>query len=143
MTLRALDDHRSLRSEDFARVVHIMVRMLPEGALVTLAEAMEVNARALEINIAICLELDRGPDEFADLSEREYCRACRTCSSLPDAMGLVAMMHDVGRSLDHLIRIPLMGATLRAMRWPARMAGFGKTRRNSKALGASSAVIEP
>jgi hypothetical protein len=115
----------SQRDEDFARVVHVMVRMLPEKALVTLAEAMEVNARALEINIAICLELDRAPEDFAGLSEREYCRACRTCSTLPDAMELVEMMHDVGYSLDHLIRIPLMGATLRAMRWPARMAGFG------------------
>jgi hypothetical protein len=115
----------SRRDEDFARVVHIMVRMLPERALVTLAEAMEVNARALEMNIGICLELDRAPEDFASLSEREYCRACRHHSKLPDAMELVDMMHDVGHSLDRLIRIPLMGATLRAMRWPARMAGFG------------------
>ena len=115
----------SKRDEDFARVVHIMVRMLPERALVTLAEAMEVNARALEINIAICRDLARQPVEFANLNERDYCVACRRCSTLPEAMELVGMMHDVGHSLDHLIRIPLMGATLRAMRWPARMAGFG------------------
>jgi hypothetical protein len=115
----------SKRDEDFARVVHVMVRMLPEGALVTLAEAMEVNARALEMNIAICRDLAREPDEFANLSERDYCLACRRSGTLAEAMELVDMMHDVGHSLDHLIRIPLMGATLRAMRWPARVAGFG------------------
>jgi hypothetical protein len=99
----------SQRDEDFARVVHVMVRMLPEKALVTLAEAMEVNARALEINIAICLELDRAPEGFAGLSEREYCRACRTCSTLPDAMELVETgyrrFHEIdepGRFVDDL-----------------------------------------
>jgi hypothetical protein len=115
----------SRRDEDLARVVPVMVKMLPETGLSTLSSAMEVNARVLEINIAICRELDREPAHFATLSEHDYCIACRRCSDFDEAMQLVGVLRDLGERLDHLIHVPLMGTTLHAMRWPARLAGFG------------------
>lgn len=115
----------SKRDEDLARVVPVMVRMLPESALATLASAMEVNARVLEINVAICRNLGREPADFENLSERDYCTSCRRCSDFDEAMQLVGVLRDLGERLEHLIHIPLMGATLHTMRWPARLAGFG------------------
>lgn len=115
----------SKRDEDLARVVPIMVKMLPESALATLSSAMEVNARVLEINVAICRELDREPERYATLSEHDYCMACRRCSDFDEAMQLVGVLRGLGERLEHLIHMPLMGATLHAMRWPARLAGFG------------------
>jgi hypothetical protein len=115
----------SKRDQDFARVVPIMVKMLPESALATLASAMEVNARVLEINIAICRDLDRAPRDYASLSELDYCISCRRCSDIGEAMQLVGVLRDLGERLEHLVHRPLMGGTLHAMRWPARLAGFG------------------
>jgi hypothetical protein len=115
----------SERDANLARVVPVMVKMLPESGLSTLSSAMEVNARVLEINVAICRELDRGPEEYASLSERDYCVSCRRCSDFDEAMQLVGVLRDLGERLEHLMHIPFMGATLHAMRWPARAAGFG------------------
>lgn len=115
----------SKRDEDLARVVPVMVKMLPESALSALASAMEVNARVLQINVAICRDLDRSPEALATLSERDYCISCRHCSDFAEAMQLIGVLRDLGKRLEHLVHIPLMGATLHAMRWPARLAGFG------------------
>ena len=60
---------------------------------------MEVNARVLEINGAICRELDREPERYATLSEHDYCMACRRCSDFDEAMQLVGVLRD-GTSLE-------------------------------------------
>ncbi len=114
----------SARDHDIARVVPIMSRMLPDKALCVMASAMELNSRVLNINLAICRALynDR-PVDFA-VSETDYRSACRQASSLDECLGLVHLIEDVGRSLDHVIRIPMIGVTLKAMRVPARLAGF-------------------
>lgn len=114
----------SARDHDIARVVPIMSRMLPDKALCVMASAMELNARVLDINLAICRALynDR-PVDFA-VSETDYRSACRQASSLDECLGLVHLIEDVGRSLGHVIRIPMIGVTLKAMRAPARLAGF-------------------
>ncbi len=114
----------SARDHDIARVEPIMSRMLPDKALGVMASAMKLNARVLDINLAICRALykDR-PVDFA-VSETDYRSACRQASSLDECLGLVHLIEDVGRSLDHVIRIPMIGVTLKAMRVPARLAGF-------------------
>ncbi len=115
----------SQRDHDIARIVPIMSKMLPEKALQTMASAMELNARVLEINLSICRALfEKRPIDAAVL-ESDYRSACRRASSLEECLELVHLIEDVGRSLDHVIRIPMIGVTLKAMRAPARLAGFG------------------
>lgn len=113
------------RDHDIARIAPVMSRMLPEKALQTMASAMELNARILEINLAICRALfqDRPPD--AEISESDYRLACSSASSLDECLDLVHLIEEIGRSLDHVIRIPMIGITLKAMRAPARLTGFG------------------
>lgn len=114
----------SQRDRDIARVAPIMSKMLPEKALRTMASAMELNARVLEINLSICRVLFENRLVDAEISESDYRSACRQASSLDDCLELVQLIEDIGRSLDHVIRIPMIGITLKAMRAPARLAGF-------------------
>ena len=115
----------SKRDEDFARVVPIMAKMLPTKALATVASAMELNARILEINVGICRALFQNMQANGEFSESDYIQACRSSSRLDECLELIALTRQVGESLSRVIRIPMIGVTLRAMRSPARLAGFG------------------
>jgi len=112
------------RDQDLGRVVPAMARMLPDKALETVAVAMELNARILKINTSICRELFENGEPDVDISERNYCLACRRATTLDECLELVALTKQVGHSLNHVIKIPLIGGILRAMRSPARLAGF-------------------
>ncbi len=117
------------RDHDLARVVPIMCKMLPDKALRTVATAMQLNARVLDINLSICRELFKEISVDADISEAEYCSACRRASRLDECLELVYLTGEVGHNLDHMIRIPMIGLTLKVMRTPARVAGFGALQR--------------
>lgn len=115
----------SERDHEFAKVVPLMSRMLPEKALIAVATAMRLNARVLGINLSICRELFKGQAIDYAITEASYCLACRRASRLEECLELVHLTAEIGRDLDQLIRIPMIGLTLRAMRLPARLAGFG------------------
>jgi hypothetical protein len=114
----------SQRDHDIARVVPIMSRMLPDKALRTLASAMQLNASVLDINLSICKALYKGKSVESELTEADYRSACRQASSLDECLELVQLIEEIGRSLDHVIRIPMIGFTLKAMRKPTHLAGF-------------------
>ena len=114
----------SERDRDIARVSPIMSRMLPKKALQSMASAMELNARVLEINLSICRVLFENRPVEAAITESDYRTACRQASSLGECLELVQLIEDIGRSLDHIIRIPMIGVTLKTMRIPSRLTGF-------------------
>ncbi len=113
------------RDRDLARAAPAITRLLPLGALVTIAAGAEMNARVLEINIAICRSLMVGNGLPAEITEYDYCVACREASSLKQCVELVQLIAGLGHTLGSLVDIPVIGITLRAMRAPAHAAGFG------------------
>ncbi len=115
----------SSRDADLARVIPVMVRLLPAKALQTLASAMELNARALSTNLEICQCLLATTSMDSGISERDYCAAFRQTTSLDECLELIELTTKLGRSLNHMVRSPILGMTLRAMHLPARAAGFG------------------
>lgn len=115
----------SARDADLTRVVPIMTRLLPGKALQALASAMELNARALAINLDICRLLFDKAEDASDISERDYCNAFRQATSLDECRELIDLTIDLGHSLKRLVRRPLLGMTLRAMHHPAHASGFG------------------
>ena len=115
----------SERDQEFAKVVPVMSRMLPAKALNVVATAMQLNARVLGINLSICRELYAEIAFDTKITQASYCSACRRASRLEECLELVHLTAEIGRSLDDVIRIPMMGLMLRAMRTPARLAGIG------------------
>lgn len=114
----------SHRDRDLERAAPAFTRLLPQRALQLLADAADANARVLQVNIAICDALrvgDRLPDE---ITEVDYCIACRSASDLEVLLALVRDVCDLGRSLKSLVKVPMIGVTLAAMRAPARATGF-------------------
>ena len=113
------------RDRDIERAAPIFIRLLPTKALRTLAIGAEMNARVLDINLAICRRLaDNGtfPDS---ISEELYLPALRAVSTLDECLEIINILGQLGENLDRLVRVPLIGATLRAMRGPAHAMGYG------------------
>jgi len=86
------------RDADLAKVIPIMVRLLPAKALQTLASAMELNARALTINLDICRRLFATTKVEAGICERHYCTAFRYSTSFDECQELIKLVVGLGHS---------------------------------------------
>lgn len=115
----------SQRDQDLARVVPVMVRMLPDKALETLAAAMELNAAVLRVNLAVCDYLFDTNGAGGALSEARFCAAYRHATALEDCLALATLTRQLGENLQRIIKIRALGFMLRAMQGPAHVAGFG------------------
>ncbi|HTS23336.1 MAG TPA: hypothetical protein VMN79_16185 [Casimicrobiaceae bacterium] len=111
----------SRRDADLARVAPLMGRMLPEGALATVAGAVDLSVLSHELDRAL---LD-GLDPRAPLTVERYCAAYRAADDRAARERQISLIVSVGRGLDRYVRRPLMRSALAAMRRPARLAGFG------------------
>lgn len=114
----------SQRDEDLARAVPIMVRMLPNKALGSLAAALELNATVLRINLEVCQRLFERIDA-EPICEAEFCAAYRNAATLKECLALARLTRQLGESLDKIVRIRALGFMLTAMQGPAHVAGFG------------------
>ena len=110
----------SRRDADLARVVPLMVRLVPNGVIATMAMAMELST--------LSQELDRSLIEVLDARQAftvaQYCAAYRACGNRPARVRQIALIGRTGRALDRYVRMPFVRATLALMRKPARAAGL-------------------
>jgi len=102
----------SRRDADLARVVPLMVRILPEGVIATISSAMELSALSRELDRAL---LEKLPAR-ASLSVATYCAAYRTLANRGVREQQIALDRYVGKTLTR--------SALAAMRQPARAAGL-------------------
>ncbi len=110
------------RDRDLGRIVPLMSRVLPDAALGTLASALQLNAGALALNLAICRQLDASAIDT--LTEQRYADAVRNATDRGEALSLCQLTIDVGRRLAQIVALPMIGTTLASMRMPARLMGF-------------------
>lgn len=121
----------SRRDAELARVIPTLNRFLPEAALGTICDAVELDA--------LSESLDHRVAEQLQLLERSTGRAFEAQRFDPEAYGaayhaagsfherdrqIEAVSH-IGESLDKLVRKPMVFGLLKTMGGPARAAGLG------------------
>ena len=111
----------SRRDADLARVVPLMVKVLPERVIATVALAMELNALSQELDRVLLARLPRADGHFSVL---EYCKAYRRAGNFPMRRRQIKLIVDIGTALDAHVGKPLIRTALAMMRHPARMAGL-------------------
>lgn len=111
----------SRRDADLARVVPVMVKMLPEGVIATIAIAMELNALSQELDRVLLARLPRADGYF---SVTEYCKAYRRAGNFPLRRRQIKLIGEIGAALDRYVQKPLVRTALAMMRQPARLAGM-------------------
>lgn len=115
---------RSARDESVNKVVPILARMLPSGAVHALAIAVCLDALSEELDLAMVFAL-REEGGLEGLDHARYARAWRRCGRRADRQRQIGLIGDVGEVLDRLTNMTSVGIALRLMRGPAQAAGFG------------------
>ncbi len=114
----------SRRDAELARLVPMMVRLLPNAALETIADAIEMDALSERLDLALAREL--GEDDISRIDASRYAEAYRRAGSRADRERQLALIEQTGHSLDRLVRHPMLGRLLKSMAGPARMAGLAE-----------------
>jgi hypothetical protein len=116
-------DFRS-RDEELARVVPIMVHVLPARALATLLEAVKMDALSESLDTAMVVAL-RKTGKSRAIDWPAYVAAYRICGRRKDRELQIALIERIGKTLDRLTRMPLIHFSLKLMNGPAHLAGLG------------------
>jgi hypothetical protein len=111
----------SRRDADLARVVPIMVKVLPERVITTVAQAMELNALSQELDRVLLARLPRADGHFSVL---EYCKAYRRAGNFPLRRRQIKLIVEIGTALDRHVGKPLTRTALAMMRQPAKLGGL-------------------
>jgi hypothetical protein len=110
----------ALRDRDLIRMVPTMQKLLPEFALKTVEKALELDVLAEEFDQAIARCIGG-----AEIDERNYGEAFVAAGRRDDRLHQVALMEEVGRGLEVVVRKPFIYSALRMLKKPARVAGLG------------------
>jgi hypothetical protein len=116
-------DFRS-RDEELARVVPIMVHVLPARALATLREAVKMDALSESLDNAMVMAL-RKTGQNKSIDWPAYVAAYRSCGRRKDRELQITLIDKIGKTLDRLTRMPLIHFSLKLMNGPAHLAGLG------------------
>ena len=113
----------SARDADLARVLPLMVRMLPKGGLTTVALAVEVDALSERLDQAMVEVLGAKLD--GPLAEADYATAYRRVGRREERQRQLDLVRSTGEALDALARKSLVRMSIRLMHGPAHLAGVG------------------
>ena len=112
------------RDEELARVVPIMVHVLPARALLTLLEAVKMDTLSESLDSAMVHAL-RALGKNRAIDWAAYVAAYRACGRRKDRELQIALCDKIGKTLDRLTRLPLIRISLRLMSGPAHLSGLG------------------
>jgi hypothetical protein len=113
------------RDEDVERIYPLMVKVLHEAALQTIALAIEVHALTLELDRKLAAALVASMGRRRKIDDESYADAYRACDNRVERARQIDLVLQVGLALDAVVAKPMLHTTLRLMRKPAQVAGFG------------------
>jgi hypothetical protein len=108
------------RDDAMLRIYPTMVKLLPVSTVETVGLALELDVLAEEFDQAMARALPPG-----NITEAAYCNAFRAVGNEAGRMRQVALVPEVGRRLDEVVKKPLIYSTLKLLRGPAKLAGLG------------------
>jgi len=111
------------RDADVARVAPTLTRLLPEGGLETVADAVELDALSEDLDAAMVKALGR---KVRALDAVVYGNAYRKVGRKDDRLRQIGLVDHLGHALDRLTRRAFAGTALRMMRKPAELAGLAE-----------------
>ncbi len=113
----------SHHEDDIRRILPVMKRTLPAGALETVANAVELNTLSERLDAAMLRVLR---PKAGRMTAADYTKAYREVGRRAERERQIELIGDIGRSLERLTRSRFIGAALSAMRQPARLGGLGE-----------------
>lgn len=126
--------HFTRRDDDFDRIFPTLVRLLPDRALATLGQLVELNliSQQLDLNLAGALHRHLGVTDraaMAQLSYSDYARGYRYCSDHDKRLRQIELVAGIGQELERYVANRALRMALRACERPAAMAGLEELHR--------------
>ena len=116
--------HFRERDQQVEKVLPVMVRMLRDDMLLALAEAFELQALSLSLDIDMAVVLQHSG--WGGLDTPRYGEIYRACGRRPDRKQQIDVIRRLGLELNELVRHRLVLWMVKTVRGPARAAGFGR-----------------
>ena len=113
------------RDAALERIYPTMVKMLPADALHGVGLAVELDAVSEELDAQLLDVLVQQLGLRDAITEAAYVEAYRRCDNYVLRQHQIELVRQVGEDLALVVGKPMVYRVLRAMRGPARMAGFG------------------
>lgn len=110
------------RDEEVQRAVPTMIKLLTSGGVEMVADAIELDALAEDLDAAMIAALGR---RVTSLNAAAYGRAYRKVGRRADRQRQIDLIRDLGHSLDQLAHRSFVAMSLTMMRQPAKLAGLG------------------
>lgn len=111
------------RDAQFARVVPTLVRLFPGEIVATVEALTQLHALSEELDGSMALAMEDLP-HGTEVDAMGYAAAWRVVGRRSDRAMQVELVLAIGAELDRYTRMPMLSASLRMMRGPARMAGL-------------------
>ena len=113
------DVDMTARDSDMARVLPMMIKLLPSVALQTVRDALAFEALSERLDTELAGHLGNRRLDLVSYGE-----AFRACGKRAHREEQLRCITQIGSALDRTTHLPLIGATLKVMRAPARAAGL-------------------
>ena len=114
------------RDEGVERIYPMIARVLPAGAIDTIAKGIELHALSQELDLDMIAvlwgELGAGDGLDAEL----YADAWRRCHNEPERRRQIALVSEVGLALDDVVFRPMVYNAVKMSRGPARLTGMSE-----------------
>jgi hypothetical protein len=114
------------RDLSIERAYPLVVRLLPDAALLPVARAIELHALSAELDRALSRSLLEEAGGRGGVTEATYASAYQRCANRPQRLRQIELLLAVGERLDRVVGKPLLERALRLARRPARAGGFGQ-----------------
>jgi hypothetical protein len=112
------------RDRDVERLYPVVVRVLSEHAVETIALAMELNVMSHELDQRLVEALPARGGQIGRITEASYCQAYRRCDNYAERRHQIALIRRIGEELDAVVAKPMLYTALKLGRKPAQLAGL-------------------
>ena len=103
-------------TQDIIRIHEFMLRFLPPRVVRTFTQAIELNALTEELDEKLMTALVDELGMTTAITPQLYAEGYRLCVNYEDRRYQIDLIMEVGRGVDRLVHIPLIGWTLRLAR---------------------------
>lgn len=116
------------RDDDLERIFPVMVKLVPESALGTVARLVELNLLTQRLDLAVTTAWQEHYGG-APLTESLYAQCFRESHSLADRLSQVDMVRNIGEELESYVRSRFLTISLGMTQGAANVAGLGQLHR--------------
>ena len=116
----------SQRDADLLRFYEGVRKVLPERAVVVLADVVQLSAITNDLDERLVRALVDELGVTDAITLERYAEAYRICDNYDERRRQIQMIDAIGRGIERMVHVPLIGISLRLAHAPAVLAGWAE-----------------